>query len=476
MKVLLVSHNYPPLSSAGTELYTAQLAAGLRARGHEPLVFTTAKDISRAHLSLSEREHDGVRVLELVNNLHHESFRETWDQPVIERLFDGVLARERPELVHFQHLMHLSAGCAEAAARRGLPVVFTLHDFWLQCARHGQRVHADGSLCRAIELARCAGCMVSFPFAQSPLERRLSGWLASLRGATGLDLGPAARRARALLAGRAPAEDRALAEDPRAVAAVRAELEARAAGLRERLGRAVDRFLSPSAFLRARFVEWGLDPGRIEHLPTGVDLSLFGGRERAARGARLRVAFVGTLIRAKGPHVLLEAWGLLPAEARARAELELAGPARHEPAFQRELAAAAERVGARLRGPLDRAGVAAKLRATDLLVVPSVWFENAPLVILEALAARTPLLVSNLGGMAELVEEGLSGFHFELGDARDLAAKISAVIDDPASLDALYARPVALPAEAEHLDGVLAVYARVARERAAPGRAGGPRE
>ena len=107
------------------------------------------------------------------------------------------------------------------------------------------------------------------------------------------------------------------------------------------------------------------------------------------------------------------------------------------------------------------------LRSTDLLVVPSVWFENAPLVILEALAARTPLCVSNLGGMAELVEQGRSGLHFEMGDARDLAAKLREVIEAPERLDALYATPVELPTVEEHLDGVLAVYERLGIRRSA---------
>ncbi len=69
MRILLVSHRYPPLHTAGTEVYTADLAAGLVERGHEVTVFATEKDIAREHLSLGEREHEGVKVVELVNNL-----------------------------------------------------------------------------------------------------------------------------------------------------------------------------------------------------------------------------------------------------------------------------------------------------------------------------------------------------------------------------------------------------------------------
>jgi glycosyltransferase involved in cell wall biosynthesis len=117
-------------------------------------------------------------------------------------------------------------------------------------------------------------------------------------------------------------------------------------------------------------------------------------------------------------------------------------------------------------GQLDRAGVARVLAATDLLVVPSLWFENSPLVILEALASRTPLLVSDLGGMAELVEPGVSGFHFARGDAQDLASKLTAALSGKLALDRLYARAPDLPRFAAHVDALEAHYRDLAGKRA----------
>jgi glycosyltransferase involved in cell wall biosynthesis len=454
MRVLLVSHNYLPQHAAGTEIYTAQIASGLRSRGHQVAVFTTEKDIARRPLTLSQREHQGIPVLELVNNLHYRSFRETWDFPEIDRIFAGALERLRPDLVHFNHLMYLSAGCAEAARARGAAVAFTLHDFWLHCARFGQRVRADGGLCHDLDLERCARCLAGFPFAQSGLERRLAGGVAGLRSATGIDLGPMARGARRALHSRA---DAAPAAGEEAARALLPEVRRRDGDLRLRLTRAVHRFLSPSRFLRERYLEWGLPAGQVEHLPTGVDPALIGGT-RSPRGERIRVAFLGTLIPAKGPGLLCEAWARLPAATRERARLELVGSPRHAPGYQRELRALAERAGASLRPPIAREEVADFLRATDLLVVPSLWFENAPLVILEALATRTPLLVSRLGGMAELVEEGRSGFGFAPGDADDLAARLAELVDAPERLDALYRPPVEVPTREQHLDRLEAIY------------------
>jgi glycosyltransferase involved in cell wall biosynthesis len=237
--------------------------------------------------------------------------------------------------------------------------------------------------------------------------------------------------------------------------------EERSRTLADRIVPRVERFLAPSRFLRDRFVrEWGIPEARIEHLPFGVDLARFSDRQRTspAPTAKLRVTFLGSLVPLKGPHLLLEAWGLVPPAVRARGSLALHGPAQHHPEYQEMLGARAKAVGATLGPSLDREGVAAVLAATDLLVVPSLWYENSPLVILEALASSTPLLVSDLGGMAELVEPGVSGFHFRMGDARDLAEKLTAALERRAGLERLYAKPVAPPGFGEHVEAVEARY------------------
>ncbi len=437
MRILLVAHNFLPGHTGGTEVYTLQLGQQLQRRGHDVHVFTAEKDVGLPDLHLREREYGGLPIIELINNLYYDEFRQTWDHPGIDPIFGAVLDRLQPDVVHFHHLLYLSVGCVEEAARRYLPAVFTLHDYWLQCARYGQRVHADESICHDIDTARCAECLASFKFAQTALEKHTGRLLAGLQDKTGLNLGPAARRLSrsALKPSRDVPFDRTRL-DPHRVARRLVEVEERSAELRERLQRAVHLFLSPSRFLRERLVEWGLPADRVRFLPTGVDLDAFRAEPKVP-AEHLRVGFLGSLIPAKGPHVLLEAWGLLSAELRARAKLALYGPRRHHPHYLRELEARAARVGAELRGELRRDEVPGALARIDLLVVPSVWYENSPLVIAEALATGTPLLVSDIGGMAELVEVGRTGFHFKTGDARDLARVLAQLVQEPERLDAL---------------------------------------
>jgi glycosyltransferase involved in cell wall biosynthesis len=453
VKILLVSHRFPPRGNAGTETYTAELGLGLARRGHEVHVFTSAKDISRRHLAVHERDHFGVRVHELFNNLYYRDFRETWESPAIDAIFGDVCARLAPDVVHFQHLLYLSLGCVELA-HAAAPVFFTLHDYWLQCPRFGQRVHADGGICDVIDFARCGTCLASFKYAQSDAERRVGKIVAGVRAGTGIDLSSLARSGRSALS----AGDASSGVDAAEAARMSRAAEERTRELERRVLASVDLFLAPSRFLRERFMrEWRLPADKIELVRFGIDRAAFADQPRV-RGDKIQVAFIGSLIPIKGPQLLLKAWAALDVESRRRAELTIYGPSEHEPQFQRELVELARAAGARLGGKLERTAVGDALARIDLLVVPSLWYENAPLVIHEALVARTPLLVSDMGGMAELVEPGESGYRFRMGDVADLSRALGELIADRSRLDRLYARPVSLPRVEDHLDAIEARY------------------
>ncbi len=442
MRILLVSHDFLPNHPSGTEIYTWQMGTALKALGHEVHVFTTEKDVGRPNLRVDMREYEGLPVHELVNNLFYNDFRETWDYPPAARSFGVFLDDLKPDVVHFMHLLYLSVGCVEEVHKRGVPAIFTLHDYWLQCPRFGQRVHADKSVCHTIDFDRCGECLSNFKFRQTRTERATAKILAGIHARTGVDLAPAARRFADLVKRRQPSEAKPRALETAADWGERAH--ERAAGvrvrdveLRRRLLPFVYRFLAPSRFLRESYLEWGIPPEQIRHSRAGIDLTPFEGFQRTP-AEKVRVAFIGTLAPHKGPHVLLDAWLALPGDVRDRGELVIYGPKAHNPGYVRSLEERAVRCGARMAGGLDRSAVVDALARVDLLVVPSVWYENSPLIILEALATRTPLAVTDLGGMAELVEPGVTGFRFAMGDAADLAGILRRAIEDPAVLGDLY--------------------------------------
>lgn len=466
MKVLLVSHDFLPGHPAGTEIYTYQVGSALKQRGHEVHVFTTEKDIGRKNLSVEVREYGGLPVHELYNNLYYNDFDETWDYPAAAASFGIMLDDLKPDVVHFMHLLYLSVACVEEVKKRGIPVLYTLHDYWLQCARFGQRRYLDGSICHEIDFDRCGSCLAGFKFSQTRAQRAAGKAIAALRGATGVDLGGLARGLQRSVAQRAgkphSIDTEATPEDGERSAALAAAAKRRDLALRERILPAVDRFIAPSRFLRERFLEWGIPARQIVHMRTGIDLTKFEGFQKRP-AEKTRIAFIGTLAPHKGAHILLDAWDRVDPGLRAGAELRIFGPPAHNPAYVAALREHAAEVGASLEGELARSAVAGALAEIDLLIVPSIWYENSPLIILEALATRTPLAVSDLGGMAELVTPGFTGFHFKMGSDEDLARVLTECLEEPELLARLYGEEVAVRdvrRDAEVLEGTYREFIR----------------
>ena len=449
MRILLVSHRFPPQHTAGTESYTFELGRELVDRGHAVRVLCADKNVSRPDLTAQTREYEGLIVDEVTNNLHYDAFRQTYDLPKVARFAAELCERERIDVVHVQHAMHLSAGLVESIAQGGRPVFFTLHDYWLSCPRMGQRVHVDGTLCHVIDHARCGDCMSRTKWGQSPMEQRVARSLAALRGASGLDLATVAQSSANVLR-RGPIVRRGPAVERERAQQMEAAIDARRGWLAAHVVPHVRRFFAPSRFLRGRMVEWGLPEERTEYLPIGLSTSFR--RVARAPGPRLRVGFLGTVTPLKAPHVLLDAWARLEPELRDRAELVVYGPLRHEPDYVRSLARRAREVGATLAGHVPRAEVPAVLAGLDLLVVPSVWYENSPMAILEAQSCGTPLIVSDLGGMAELVRGDPAGWTFQPGDAADLARVLGERLADPEALRSAAERVVELPTLAAHVE------------------------
>ncbi len=166
-------------------------------------------------------------------------------------------------------------------------------------------------------------------------------------------------------------------------------------------------------------------------------------------------------------HTLFEAVRQLPG---APLEVRAYGDGSRFPGYTRRLRHMA-RQDSRLSlvGVYDRTDVSRILQGLDVVVVPSVWYENSPNTILEAFSHRTPVVASDLGGMAELVEEGVNGLRFTPGDASSLAAKLRQLIDQPGLLAQLRAGIGPVKSVAEEMAELLEVYRAVAEERNARG-------
>jgi glycosyltransferase involved in cell wall biosynthesis len=199
--------------------------------------------------------------------------------------------------------------------------------------------------------------------------------------------------------------------------------------------RKADRILAPSRFLRDVFARNGIPAERITPIEFGmppVSFDQFGPAQPRRRDEPLRVGFLGSLMPDKGVHVLIDAFNRLPAGA---AELHVFGGA-FDPPYHEELLRLARHPGIRWRGELPHADRWRALGEIDVLVVPSVWYENSPLTIHEARLAKVPVVASAIGGIPELVQHGVTGATFPAGDAAALAACLQAIIADRSRLDA----------------------------------------
>jgi glycosyltransferase involved in cell wall biosynthesis len=214
-------------------------------------------------------------------------------------------------------------------------------------------------------------------------------------------------------------------------------IEDRARRTREALSH-VDLFLAPSEFLRKTFVESGFVPAdRVVLSRYGQDLTRFRHPVKRAPSPALRVGYLGTVAAYKGVHVLVDALNRLtghPVEGRIHGVTEFF------PEFSASLRARITNPDVRLLGRYENKDVGRILSEMDVLVVPSLWWENSPITIHEAFQAGVPVVASDQGGMAEMVQDGKNGFLFETGDAADLARVLLRFVADPGLVERLRPR------------------------------------
>jgi glycosyltransferase involved in cell wall biosynthesis len=181
-----------------------------------------------------------------------------------------------------------------------------------------------------------------------------------------------------------------------------------------------------------------------------------------APGKKLRFGYVGSIIKTKGVHVLVDAF-LRAVAGRVDLELHVFGaPNRWTQSYFDELKQrTAHCPFVTFHGRFDNKKISSVLQQFDVLVLPSIWFENAPLTLNEAAISGTPILVSDRGGMLEFVRCNGYGWTFKLGDAQDLADKMHRLADDPALVPTLGGNPPRIKSVEANSAELLAVYGRL---------------
>ena len=425
LKILMVIHDFLPHHAAGSQVYTYRLAHALRLRGHDVRVLTTEAHPGVHSYFLRETSYEGVPIYEVSHQHHTEYFERTYKDPNMERIFEGLLDRLKPDIVHIQHLHNHSSGYVPRAKARNIPVFYTLHEYMLLCPRGGQMLREGMQVCDQPVPDVCAACITHLRLGparpdegRAPLSSRLARHLPSDFKERLKEVLPTVDQQDG--PGETQRSDHGLSAGSAAISKRLEEIKSAVSG--------VDLFLSPSSFLRQKFIDCGMvEPERIIHSDNGQDRSPFENIVRTSSDS-LRVGYIGTIADFKGVDVLVEALNGLAHIPTIEGHIH--GGLGTFAAFSEELMGRASNPRITFHDRYAPEKVGEILGSLDVLVVPSRWYENAPLTIQEAYMAGIPVVASRLGGMAEWVEEDVTGLTFEVGNAQDLAAKLQRLHDD----------------------------------------------
>jgi glycosyltransferase involved in cell wall biosynthesis/MoaA/NifB/PqqE/SkfB family radical SAM enzyme len=433
MKILQVIHGYPMRYNAGSEIYTQTLCHGLAER-HEVHVFTREEDPFAPDFALRrDVDPEDPRVMLHVVNVPRS--RDRYRHAGVDQRFAELLETLQPDIVHIGHLNHLSTALVAEAAAREIPIIYTLHDYWLMCPRgqfmqmHPSRPDDLWAACDGQEDRKCAERCYARYFSGSPHEHEedvayWSGWVRRRMQHVG------------------------------------------------EMAALVDLCIAPARYLHHRYRDaFGLPERKLVYLDYGFAHGRLSGRRRAT-GEPFTFGYIGTHIPSKGIHHLIEAFGRVRGDARLRiwgrprgqetdALKALAG------ALPDDAAARVEwlpeyRNNDIVRDVFDR---------VDAIVVPSVWVENSPLVIHEAQQARVPVITADAGGMAEYVRHEINGLLFEHRNPTALAAAMQRILDEPGLAGRLgergylYSDDGNVPEIRAHVSAIEDLYAQVLARR-----------
>jgi glycosyltransferase involved in cell wall biosynthesis len=448
--VLFICHNHPSVRPGGAEAYALELHRHLVASG-EPRSIFLAK--GGPPLSPAGSVHLGTHIAP-VDGCPDEyfCFTEGWnydwtlgtmrdDKRLYTKHLRAFLRAIRPDVVHFQHTMffgydllrEVKNTCPDAA------IVYTLHEFMPICHRQGQMLRAtDDTPCMRESPRRCNECFPEIDQQTFYLRKRF----------------------------------------------VQSHLSV------------VDRFIAPSEFLAQRYIDWGLPEEKVQVEEYGRTPPP-GEAPVQPRAHRDRFGFFGQMTPFKGLNVVLEAIAELHGDAGGQqdpliAALERAAGAPspdeapagadaphphvrvhganldlHPGQFQNRIAELLERAGEHVTfiGAYDHDQLAGLMAEVDWVIIPSIWWENSPLVIQEAFHFGRPVIASDIGGMAEKVTDGVNGLHFRANDPSSLAATMQRAATEPGLWDRLRGGIRPVYRMDEHAQRLSAIYEELLHDR-----------
>jgi glycosyltransferase involved in cell wall biosynthesis len=289
-----------------------------------------------------------------------------------KRKMEMLISEQKPELAHLHNIYHqISPSILPVLHQKGIPVVMSLHDYKLACPNY--KLMTQGGICE-----KCNSSKYYQAIFHKCVKDSFSTSLLNC-------------------------------------------IEMYVHKLLKLYEKNVDLFLSPSLFMREKLSEFGLDKSKILYLPPWV-------KEIESPPSYTYSDFFlyfGKISREKGVETLIKAM-----ETIKEGQLVIAGEGEEEERLKRYIDQ--NRIGnVKFMGFMERSKLNELIRASRFVVLPSEWYENSPSVIYESFALGKSVIGSRIGGIPELIKEGVNGLLFEPKNVEDLAEKISYLYHHP---------------------------------------------
>ena len=407
MKVLVIAHAHPDFSVGGAEIAAYNLFRTVKARP------ACGEAIFLARTELASQAHGSIIIRRPGEFLWRQDigdwFRLGTQNPMsVMGVFRDFLKREQPDVVFLHHYAHIGVEVLREI-KLSLPnclLVVTLHEYVAICNRNGQMVKNNTKkLCYRESLEDCSNCF--------PERTPQDFWLRKHYIQKNFEF--------------------------------------------------ADAFVAPSKFLRQRYIDWGIPAEHIVVIENGQPSPHAPKGGPAAARLRTRFGFFGQITEYKGVEILLQAIHLISNEIRARMIFEVHGANLESQGqwFQELIETLRKPLilegSLRWVGPYEQSELAQRMSRVDWVIVPSIWWENSPMVIQEAFANGRPVICSGIGGMAEKVRDAVDGLHFEVRNPLDLADALVRAACEPNLCEKLKANIRKPPSLEECADAYLAL-------------------
>lgn len=452
MKISYLLHQFSPKHTSGVEQYCFNLAREMKSRGNEVSVFVYqySKQGSKLQQGTTDMVCDGINLREVYHNymLLRESDRYEYYNPVIKGYADLYFEEFKPDIVHILHLKNLSTSVIDAAYDRNVPVVFTPTDFWVLCPNF-TLLRPDYEVCRGP--TKTTPCHICIADTQATLGQRIMDKKHQPLSSQLKDkvmhtfMSTAGKKIADKMSSYFHAEKQWTGID---------DLFARRDFILRKCEK-IKKILAPSEFMKEVLIENGYEDSQIEVMPLGFDMQAPQKIEKH-HSDKLRIGYIGTINKHKGVHILIEAMKKIESK---NVELVIYGDfTRFHKYTQyiKNLASHDKRIS--FKGTFKPDKTREIFEHMDILAVPSLWYENMPVVIYSALAHKTPVIAPAFGAMHEIIHHTNNGLLFNRDDPDDLKEKINDIIDDMSILDKFTERITPPKSISEHADELLSLF------------------